>query len=148
VLHLGIYLGEEPFLHYPPLDLEVVAALKDELRITNDEWPKLVKALRLADGNTLHYIRLTQEKVNEKMPVVPTLKFCFDGATMTSGERLQQEVGAFNLLYPNFTVAQVKTVIFKKYTLNHNFRPSLLARHTSFCYTCDKQAREREEGHR
>lgn len=135
--------ADVPLLRSPPLDLEDVAALKDELRITNKEWPMLVKRLKLADGNTIHYIQMTQHKIDKEMPVVPTpgggghqyhslkayikwilqqvppkhpdeeilLKFSWDGTTLTSGKRLQMEVGAFNLLYPDYMVAQVPAAV-------------------------------------
>jgi len=58
---------------------------------------------------------MAHDKLAAQMPVVPTrwliqreppkdptapitLKFCFDGCTMTSGKRIQQEVGAVDLM--------------------------------------------------
>ena len=56
----------------------------------------------------LKYIRWILERDPPKDPTAPVvIKFCIDGATMTSGKRVQQEVVAFNLLYSDFTEDQV-----------------------------------------
>lgn len=54
------------------------------------------------------YLRWLLRRDPPKDPTKPVvMKFCFDGATLTSGKRKQQEVAAFNLLYSDFTDAQV-----------------------------------------
>jgi len=65
-------MSDVPFLQYAALDVDLVAALKDRLRITNNEWPDLVKSLNLPDGNSVHYIRAAQQKIDKEMPVVKT----------------------------------------------------------------------------
>jgi len=62
-------------------------------------------------ADLLAYIRWLIQREPPKDPTAPiTLKFCFDGCTMTSGKRIQQEVGAVDLLYPEFSTAQCKSI--------------------------------------
>jgi hypothetical protein len=37
------------------------------------------------------------------------LKLAFDAATMTTGKRIQQEIGTFELLLPHHTISQIKS---------------------------------------
>jgi len=95
---------------------DVLLAIKDEFFIPDSKWDRFVRMVQLSSKCTLHHIRPLRKKLNDSMPTVPTpkdptqtvtVKFCFDGATVTTGKRIQQEVAAYNLLYPEFTESQV-----------------------------------------
>lgn len=53
----------------------------------------------------IQWILRTDPPTNPDDPIM--MKFCFDGATLTSTKQIQQEVAAFNLLYSDMSDAQV-----------------------------------------
>lgn len=58
----------------------------------------------------MSYLQQVMERNPPKDPSRPIyLKFALDGATMTSGVHKQQEVGAFQVLYPGQKLADVKS---------------------------------------
>jgi len=40
--------------------------------IKDDNWPRFVKTVRLAENATLHHIRVARKRINDKMPTIPT----------------------------------------------------------------------------
>lgn len=126
---------EESMLVNPP-SLEQLLALKDDLLITDAKWEVLCKTFNLGRYANMYRIRRYRSTKNESLgitqsphqvnilaylhelvrrnppsnPTQPILvKFAFDGATMTSGKRIQQEIGTVDLLYHDFALSLAKS---------------------------------------
>lgn len=123
--------------HSPPIS--DLAAYKDRMRISDHDWPITVKTFGLGKYARLTAIRKQRNHDNKTMSIRPIsdtgyeiplhaylqhrlklhppsdpkqpvlLKLAFDGATITSGKRIQQEVGGFQILTPGETLASVKS---------------------------------------
>jgi hypothetical protein len=64
---------------------------------------------RGAEIPLIAYIHQVLERSPPPQGVPLYIKFAFDGATMTSGTRTQEEVGAFQFLYTGQKLADVKS---------------------------------------
>ncbi len=50
-------------------EIEVLLALKDELRIPDDWWQQVVSAFNLGKGGNLHKIEQLRQRLNAVLPV-------------------------------------------------------------------------------
>ena len=128
-----------PGLQHTTPPIEVLAAYKDKMRISDHNWPETVKTFGLGAYAKITAIRKQREKDNSSMAIQPVgevgyeipllpylqhllkqnppgdpnkpviVKFAFDGATMTSGKRIQQELGGLQILTPGEPLASVKS---------------------------------------
>jgi hypothetical protein len=53
-------------------EIEVLLALKDELRIPDDWWQQVVSTFNLGRGGNLHQIEKLRQRLNSALPVNPT----------------------------------------------------------------------------
>jgi hypothetical protein len=119
--------------------IKELVAYKDKMRISDQDWAETVKTFGLGPYVRISAIRKQRMKDNEMTTIWPvggsgyeilllpylqqllkqnppsdptlpvTVKFAFDGATMTSGKRVQQELGGVQLLTAGEPLASVKS---------------------------------------
>jgi hypothetical protein len=119
--------------------IEVLATYKDQMRISDHNWIVTIKTFELGSYTKILAIRKQQQHNNKtmaiqpvgdagyKIPLIPLLehllnqnppsdptqpvvvKFTFDRATVTSGKRIQQELGGLQILTPGKSLAEVKS---------------------------------------
>ena len=118
--------------------IKALATYKDKMRISDHDWPITVQTFGLGMYAKLTALRKQQHQDNQTMGIQPVgkagykislhaylkhhlqshppsnptqpvlLKLAFDSATMTSGKRIQQEVGRFQILSPGKELSLVK----------------------------------------
>ncbi len=119
--------------------LEKLLTYKDRLHIPDDKWKLMMQTFALGHFASLHQVRNLCSIVNSILPSMPTggngyqivildylqwlleqqppvtdkkpiiVKFCFDNGTMTLGKRIGEELGAFELLYEDQPLEEIKS---------------------------------------
>jgi len=121
--------------HQPALD--AVLAWKDRIRVPDHQWPYTMDVFHLDKERSVYYLSKRKKEINSQMPPEPTggngyqfpllnyirwilekfpppvrkliLKIAFDGATVTSGKRLKQEIGTFDFLFDGLDLSTTKS---------------------------------------
>lgn len=118
--------------------LDAVLAWKDRMKIPDRDWNYTMDVFTLANGLSVYYLNKRKKEINtEMLPEstggtgfeLPLLKYmrwvlahfppstrdlivkiAFDGATVTSGKRLKQEIGTFDFLVDGLDLAAAKSI--------------------------------------
>lgn len=119
--------------------LELLAAMKDRLRISDADWELIIHCFHLAPGASLYRIKQYQKGINSSIPISPTpggngasipftfllskilqlrpldeskeviIKLAVDGMTVTSGKRKKLEVATFDVILDEQSIAELRS---------------------------------------